>query len=168
MNCFIENENTSPTILCCMCAWEGVESDLVKGEDEDGCFDGCPQCNTDKFLGDISGKGVSLVGYEDVCVVWSKSIMGTLKVSVLVDDKAIREHDILFSGVIASLEHSIENEYLSLNIVLNNGKNYVFQIKNQSDDKMIVLDLFDAEDEVDAYGYITAEDIIEFKERKVA
>lgn len=171
MKYFTEIENLSPTVHCNMCDWEGYENDLVRGEDEDGCFDGCPQCNTDHFLGDISEKGVFgvfLHGYENVRVVWNKSVMGTLKVSVMVDDKAIREHDLLFSSVIASLEYSVENEYLSLKMILNNGETHVFQIKNQSDDKMIVLDLFGADDEVEAYGYITANDIDDFREEKVA
>ena len=40
-------------ITCNNCEWRGEEEDLVRGEDEDGFFDGCPNCKTDGYLADI-------------------------------------------------------------------------------------------------------------------
>lgn len=44
---------SKPTVKCIMCGWEGQEEDLVRGYDEDGAFDGCPNCKTDDFLIDL-------------------------------------------------------------------------------------------------------------------
>lgn len=40
-------------VRCNMCEWEGYENDLVSYEDEDGFFNGCPNCKTDYYLMDI-------------------------------------------------------------------------------------------------------------------
>ena len=45
--------NNMNTVRCNMCDWEGEEEDLILGEDEDGYFKGCPNCNTDYYLMDI-------------------------------------------------------------------------------------------------------------------
>lgn len=40
-------------IRCNNCCWYGEEQDLIRGEDEEGLFDGCPTCDTDNYLMDI-------------------------------------------------------------------------------------------------------------------
>ena len=44
------------TIKCNDCYWQGREEDLVRGEDKESFFDGCPICNTDEYLMNISPK----------------------------------------------------------------------------------------------------------------
>ena len=41
------------TVKCVMCEWQGVEEDLIFGEDEEGGFHGCPKCKTDNYLMDV-------------------------------------------------------------------------------------------------------------------
>lgn len=44
---------TLPEVTCNNCDWEGNESDLIQGKDEEGYFNGCPNCETDSYLMDL-------------------------------------------------------------------------------------------------------------------
>ena len=41
------------TVKCCNCNFVGAEEDLEYLKDENGCYNGCPNCKTDKYLSDI-------------------------------------------------------------------------------------------------------------------
>lgn len=42
-----------PEVTCNNCDWEGKENELIQGKDEEGYFNGCPNCETDSFLMDL-------------------------------------------------------------------------------------------------------------------
>lgn len=43
-------------VKCNNCNWEGLNSDLVKFEDENGVGGGCPHCKTDSYLTNLFAK----------------------------------------------------------------------------------------------------------------
>jgi NAD-dependent SIR2 family protein deacetylase len=40
-------------IKCTNCESKLNEDDLIRGEDDEGSFDGCPTCETDHYLMDL-------------------------------------------------------------------------------------------------------------------